>query len=106
MRREPGSVDAFVAEIENACGTCASLDEAIARLKSRFSRTIEEAEARRLVEEMALVLQGAVLVPRAPSAIADAFCATRLAERPGIAFGAPAAKLDAQTILSRAAPFV
>ena len=55
---------------------------------------------------MALVLQGAVLVPRAPSAIADAFCATRLAERPGIAFGAPAAKLDAQTILSRAAPFV
>jgi putative acyl-CoA dehydrogenase len=106
MRREPASVDAFVGEVENARGIYPSLDEAIARLADRFSRTIEEAEARRLVEEMALVLQGAVLVQRAPPAIAEAFCATRLAERPGMIYGAPAAKIDDDAILSRTAPFL
>jgi hypothetical protein len=45
-------------------------------------------------------------VGRTPSAIADAFCATRLSERPGFAYGAPASQIDANTILARAAPFV
>lgn len=106
MRREPQSVDAFVKEIQKARGASAILDEAIERLKNRLTQTIDESEARRVVEEMALVLQGTVLVQHASSPLADAFCATRLTERPGMAYGAPAAKLDEYAILSRAAPFV
>jgi hypothetical protein len=36
--------------------------------------------------------------------MADAFCGTRLAERRGYAYGALAAKIDCDAILSRAAP--
>jgi len=106
MRREPGSIDAFMKEVEVARGASRAFDDASARLKERFVQTIDEADARRVVEQMALVLQGAVLLRHAPSTIADAFCATRLADRPGIAYGAPAANLDTQTILSRSAPLV
>jgi putative acyl-CoA dehydrogenase len=106
MRREPESIDALIKEIDSVRGASGEFDRASERLKERFAQPIGEADARRLVEQMALVLQGAVLLRHAPSAIADAFCATRLAERPGVAYGAPAANLDAHAILSRAAPFV
>jgi putative acyl-CoA dehydrogenase len=106
MHREPESVDAFVKEIETARGANLALDNAIARMKDSISRSVDEAAARRLVERMAIVLQGAIVVQHAPSFIADAFCATRFAEHPGLAYGAPAAKLDENSILSRAAPFV
>jgi putative acyl-CoA dehydrogenase len=106
MRREPESVAALIKEIDSVRGANGEFDRAGARLKEALAQPSGEADARRLVEQMALVLQGAVLLRHAPSAIADAFCATRLADRPGITYGAPAAKLDAQTILSRAAPFI
>jgi putative acyl-CoA dehydrogenase len=106
MRREPASVDAFVKEIEVSRGANTLLDAATARLKDSLSQPIAEEGARRLVEQMALVLEAAILVGRTPSAIADAFCATRLSERPGFAYGAPASQIDANTILARAAPFV
>jgi putative acyl-CoA dehydrogenase len=106
MQREPACVDAFVKEIEGAAGNNKLLDAAMTRLKDSLPQPIPEAGARRLVEQMALVLEAAVLMRRTPSTIADAFCATRLAERPGIAFGAPAANMDESAIISRAAPFV
>ena len=106
MQREPESIDAFLNEIESAQGANGAFDVASARLKERFAHPIGEMDARRLVERMALVLQGAVLLRNAPSAIADAFCATRFTDAPGIAYGAPAGRLDAHIILSRAVPFV
>jgi putative acyl-CoA dehydrogenase len=63
-----------------------------------------EATARRLVERLALALQGALLVRHAPVAVADAFCATRLAGDGGAAFGTLPAGLDLAGILARAAP--
>ncbi|HLY06257.1 MAG TPA: acyl-CoA dehydrogenase family protein [Rhizomicrobium sp.] len=106
MRREPESVEVLVREIEASRGANAALDRASGQLKEALAEPITDLDARRLVEQMALVLQGAVLTRYAPSFIADAFCGTRLADRPGIAYGAPAAKLNAHAILSRAAPFV
>jgi putative acyl-CoA dehydrogenase len=106
MRREPESVAALVSEIEAALGAHRLLDLAIAQLKESLSQPIAEAMARGLVEKMALVLQAAVLVRRAPSLVADAFCATRLAGHPGVAYGAPAAAMNETAILARAAPFV
>ena len=57
-----------------------------ARSSSRPTR----ASARRLVESMALVLQGSLLVRHAPADVADAFCASRLAGDRGQAARHPA----------------
>jgi putative acyl-CoA dehydrogenase len=64
----------------------------------------EEALARRLAETMALALQGAILVQNAPGFVSDAFCATRLCDRPGLSCGALDAKIDVDAVLSRAMP--
>jgi putative acyl-CoA dehydrogenase len=104
MAREPESVAAFVNEIESARGACPLLDAAVARLKDCLVQPSGEAEARRLVEDMAVTLQASLLARHAPPAIADAFCATRLCERPGYAYGALGAKIDTDAILARALP--
>jgi putative acyl-CoA dehydrogenase len=105
MAREPQSVMALVTELEGARGANANLDRAIDDVKDRLTPArANEMTARRVVESMALALQGSVLVKSAPSAVSDAFSATRLADRPGVAYGALDAAVDAETILSRAMP--
>ncbi len=105
MGREPQSVMALVAELEGARGANANLDRAIDDVKDRLTPArANEMTARRVVETMALALQGAVLVRSAPSAISDAFCATRLADRPGMAYGALDTAVDTETIIKRAMP--
>ena len=60
-----------------------------------------ELRARRLVERLALVLQGSLLVRHAPAAVADAFCASRLAGDHGLAFGTLAGGADFGGVLER-----
>ena len=60
--------------------------------------------ARRLVELMALVLQGSLLVRHAPAPVADAFCASRLGGDGGLAFGTLPGGSDVGAILDRALP--
>ena len=50
---------------------------------------------------MALVLQGSLLVRYAPAAVADAFCASRLAGDHGLAFGTLAPAADFAGVLAR-----
>src|SRR5260221_32224 len=64
----------------------------------------DEAQARRLVEMIVLAVQAALLVRFAPPAIADGFCASRLAGERGAAFGAMPAGIDFRAIVERAAP--
>lgn len=104
MAREPDSVAAFVNEIEAAHGFCASLNAAIDNVRDRLVQPAGEVDARRLVEDLALTLQGSILARHGPAAMADAFCATRLAELRGYAYGAVEARIDSDAILSRAAP--
>jgi putative acyl-CoA dehydrogenase len=104
MSREPESVAAFIDEIESGRQPCAPLDGAVERLKDRLIRPAAESDARRLVEEMALVLQGAILARHGPAGMADAFCSTRFAERPAWALGAFDTKIDSDAILARASP--
>jgi putative acyl-CoA dehydrogenase len=59
-----------------------------------------------VVEEMALVLQGSLLVRYAPPAVADGFCASRLEGGGGMAFGALPSGLDVRSIVERATPKV
>jgi putative acyl-CoA dehydrogenase len=102
LKREPRALDAFVAELERARGANARLGQAIDALKSEL-RTVDEKDARRLVEAMAVTLQAALLVQHAPAPVAEAFCATRLGAR-ATAYGAMSSGIDVAAVISRAMP--
>jgi putative acyl-CoA dehydrogenase len=106
MMREPDAVPAFLDEVGAMKGENRLLDAEVESLRDRLVQVPGEGDARRLVERMALTLQASVLVRHAPSYVADAFCATRLGERPGFAYGAVDAKIDAPAILARAMPAI
>jgi putative acyl-CoA dehydrogenase len=102
MVREPAAVDAFVAEIDLARGGDLRLDAAADRLRDRLADPADvEFSARSLVEAMAVVFQGSLLVRHAPAAVADAFCASRLDGAPQV-FGTLPSGVDAAAILDRA----
>ncbi|WP_309238270.1 acyl-CoA dehydrogenase family protein [Actinoplanes aureus] len=104
MRRAPESVEAFLAEAGAAAGADRHLDAAVADLRERLADTSDpEARARRVVERMALVLQGSLLVRHAPAAVADAFCASRLGGDWGQTFGTLSPSADLAAIVERAA---
>ncbi|GAA3979663.1 DNA alkylation response protein [Actinomadura viridis] len=105
LAREPGTLDALLAELALAHGENEHLDRAVARLKEDLADTEEaQSRARRLVERIALALQGALLVRHAPPAVADAFCATRLGGDWGHAFGTLPRSVDTASVLTRALP--
>jgi putative acyl-CoA dehydrogenase len=106
LQRTPGARDAFLAEVKGAGGGNGALDAALLDLEARLMKpAVAEPEVRRLVESMALTLQGALLVRHAPAAVSDAFCATRLL-RPHLTFGAFDAAVDADAIVKRATPLM
>ncbi|MEU3481538.1 acyl-CoA dehydrogenase family protein [Streptomyces sp. NPDC033754] len=103
LRTEPGSFDAFLREVGAARGADHRLDRAIRDLLVELADLDGiEARARRLVERMALVLQGALLVRWAPPEVADAFCASRLGGDGGSTFGTLAHTLDLRAVVERA----
>ncbi|WP_163504869.1 acyl-CoA dehydrogenase family protein [Fodinicola acaciae] len=103
MAKQPESVEAFFAEVELATGADVRLDTAVAHLRKELSDLADlEYRARRIVERMALVLQGSLLVRDGHPAVASAFCASRLAEDWGVAFGTLPAGLDTSAIIDRA----
>ena len=107
MLRTPSSVEAFRVEVDSASGGDARLDSAVARIKADLSDLDHlEHRARRVVEQMVLVLQGSLLVRYSPHAVADAFCASRLGDDWGHAFGTLPRGLDLDAIIARAAPAV
>ncbi|MBD0710438.1 MULTISPECIES: acyl-CoA dehydrogenase family protein [unclassified Streptomyces] len=102
LAREPESLEAFRAEVEAAGGGDARLDAAWRELRGDLVLT-EDAQlrSRRLVERLALVLQGSLLVRHAPHAVADAFCASRLAGDRGLAFGTLPSGTDFAGVIER-----
>ncbi|MBR7675833.1 acyl-CoA dehydrogenase family protein [Streptomyces daliensis] len=105
LQREPQALNAFLSEIGQARGADHRLDGAIKSVLAELADLDGiEARARRLVERLALVLQGSLLVRYAPSAVADAFCASRLGGDWGSAFGTLPHTLDLASIVERARP--
>jgi putative acyl-CoA dehydrogenase len=105
LAREPAALDAFHDELGEAAGADARLDAFCARLREELADTGSlELRARRLVERMALALQGALLVRHAPAAVADAFCASRLAGDGGLQYGTLPAGVDGAAIVGRHTP--
>lgn len=103
MAKEPQSLEAFFDEVGTAAGADSRLDDAVARVRKEFT-TVDDLEyrARRIVEQLALVFQGSLLVQHAPAAVADAFCGSRLGGDWGVAFGTLPVGVDTATLIERA----
>lgn len=103
LQREPQALNAFLQEVGLARGADHRLDAAIKDLLTDLADLDGiQARARRVVERMALVLQGSLLVRWAPPEVADAFCASRLGGDRGSAFGTLPHTLDLGSVVARA----
>lgn len=105
MAKEPLAVAAFFAEITPVAGMNAHLDAAVNRLHADLAdQSAIETRARHIVERMALALQGALLLRHSDPAVAEAFCASRLGDAGGWAFGTLPASANVGAIIQRAWP--
>jgi putative acyl-CoA dehydrogenase len=106
--KEPEGLPAFIGECELALGGDSRLDAHLEHVKRQTAATFESRDpqfhARRLVEDLAVALQGSLLVRHAPPAVADAFCAARLTGAAGRAYGTLPDGVDAKAIIDRALP--
>jgi putative acyl-CoA dehydrogenase len=102
LEREPESAEAFLAEVRLAEGADDRLDGATRRLERELAAPSQEG-ARRLLERLAVALQASLLVRHSPAEVADAFCASRLAE-PGGVYGTLPANLALAAIVDRHRP--
>ena len=107
MAREPQSVEAVFNELTSALGQHAAYDAHVQATRTLLGRVAADPasaapHARRVVEALALALQGAVLIREAPAAVADGFVAARLGENRSLEYGALDTGLDAAAIAARA----
>jgi putative acyl-CoA dehydrogenase len=105
LARTPAALETYFDELALARGAEPRLDAYIDSLADEFSDPDGlEQRARRIVERMALALQGALLVRHAPPAVTDAFVASRLAGDSGLAYGTLPAGADFGAIIERHRP--
>jgi putative acyl-CoA dehydrogenase len=118
LAKEPDGLPAFLTECALAAGADGRFDAHLAKARGQIEalfaaddpRPVEERVyesqflARRIVEDLALALQGSLLLRHAPPAVADAFCAARLGGEGGRAYGTLPAGVDARAIVDRALP--
>ncbi|MEW2573333.1 acyl-CoA dehydrogenase family protein [Streptomyces sp. NPDC047070] len=105
LQREPSALNAYLQEVGLARGADHRLDGAIKDLLTELADLGGvEGRARRLVERIAVVLQGSLLVRFAPPEVADAFCASRLGGDWGSSLGTLPHTLDLASVVERARP--
>ncbi len=102
--RKADALSALMHEFAAARGAHAALDRLIDALPARVDDLANESEARRLSQDVALAVQGALLSQSAPAAVFDAFCDSRIGGNWGHAFGTLAAHTHFDAIIDRAMP--
>jgi len=105
LLKEPEAAPALFAELDESAGADPRLDAHVSKLRAELADFADiELRARRVVEAMALALQGSLVVRYSPPAVAEAFCASRLAGDAGHAFGTLPAGLEFRAIVDRHRP--
>ncbi len=100
--RTPRSLEVFLHELDQSRGADRRLDAHLDALTDQLSDPATlESRARRVVESMALALQGSLLVRHGAPAVADAFCAARLDRDGGLEYGTLPAGTDFEAIVAR-----
>jgi putative acyl-CoA dehydrogenase len=103
LRHDPEAPGALAQELAPALRVDDRLDRAAGDLLGQLRAPANEASARRLAEQLVVVIQAALLTRHAPDAVADAFRASRL-DRGGGAFGTLPAAVDVDAVIGRAWP--
>jgi putative acyl-CoA dehydrogenase len=110
LTREADTLPALLAEVEPARGSDGRLDrwldrcvEGLAELGEASASSGPHA-ARRLVEDLALLLQGSLVVRHSPAPVAEAFLAARLGGDGGRTFGTLPSGVDGAAIVDRHRP--
>ncbi|HSL63445.1 MAG TPA: acyl-CoA dehydrogenase family protein [Gaiellaceae bacterium] len=94
IERDPDSLEAFLGELEPE----------LRPLAERALADADETGARRLVEALAVALQGSLLVRHAPSEVTDAFVASRVERGGARAYGTLPRGLALEAIVERHRP--
>lgn len=104
--REPRTLEAVLQEIRQAKGGNKHLDASAAQLAHELAdHDALELRSRLLAEQLALALQGSLLVRAGNHDVADAFCASRLGGQHGQALGTLPKGLNLGAIIQRAMPW-
>jgi putative acyl-CoA dehydrogenase len=103
MGRSSASLAAVRAEIDLARGADPRLDAAVGRLTAELADPEQlPVRARRIAGLLALCLQASLLLRHAPAAVADTFCATRLAGDWGAVLGTLPGGTPVRALVDRA----
>ena len=105
LRREPGAAEALRSELALAQGHNDDYDAFLRQLDATLAELPDDpASGRRIAQAIALALQATLLLRRAPSFVANAFCRSRLAPAAfgGGAFGLHPSTADTSSIALRA----
>jgi putative acyl-CoA dehydrogenase len=106
MRKSPESLQAYLSFMHETKGSNKHLDAALENVeKSLLTKTMSnemlERNARSLATQLALCLQGALLIRRLPQTVSDAFCSSRLGPDRGSIFGDLPMDIDTDALLRR-----
>jgi putative acyl-CoA dehydrogenase len=106
LERTPGAAELLSREIAGGAHADERLRNVAARLERRLAAVErhDESQARSTVRDLVLAMQATLLFRHSPPAVADAFCASRLGDEPGGAFGLLPPGTDLHAIVDRAAP--
>ncbi|MFN7242470.1 MAG: acyl-CoA dehydrogenase family protein [Dietzia cercidiphylli] len=112
MAKQPDTVETFLDTVSSVRGADSRLDGAVDRLGGTLTAVAagrpEEAQyvARRVVGDMAMILQGYLLLRHGHPAVADAFLVSRLGADRGDVLGTLPTGVDTSAILDRVTPKV
>lgn len=105
MQKDPDTIAALQQELASTTGANSVFDHfAGSLLSAKETATGAEFGARRLVEQLGLALEASALIRSGNQPVADLFCAARLTDRPGLAFGALRSEDGVALLLARAQP--
>ncbi|MEX5538590.1 DNA alkylation response protein, partial [Pseudomonas syringae] len=105
LSKEPGALDALFDELGDGHGD-RQLAAHIGKLKAAFQDTGDiQYRARQLTEDIAIALQGKLLLEAGNAAVSDGFITGRLVSG-GRVYGALPKGVDVETLLQRASPQV
>jgi putative acyl-CoA dehydrogenase len=97
--RKGDAAGALATELDKVKGHSATLDRMAAQLPDRVALMADEGQARRLAQDVALLMQAALLIQSVPSAVAGAFIQSRLGGDWGHTYGTLNAQTDFDAIL-------
>ncbi|HZE42010.1 MAG TPA: acyl-CoA dehydrogenase family protein [Stackebrandtia sp.] len=103
LRTTPATGEAFMSEVQQAAGVEPLFDRHLDTLKATLASGVDEYGARRLAAQLALALQGSLLLRHGPASAAEAFVANRLGSDSGV-YGVVPADGNAQALVERHLP--